>query len=106
MLRRMGGGVARDGVWSSTTWTLGRWVVKARLTISGCAAELTISAMRSSILENLAWKRRCGTLANDARQLSARAELTNLERAHGFETKYPASFGGDAARWVLATTDT
>jgi hypothetical protein len=61
--------------------------------------------MRSSILENLAWKRRCGTLANDARQLSAR-ELTNLEQAHDFETKCPARLGGDAAHWALATTDT
>jgi len=50
MYRRTGGGAARGGAWSSTTSTLGRWAASARSRIFGCAAELTINAMRGSIL--------------------------------------------------------
>ena len=103
MSRRMGGAVARVGVWSSTTRTLGERVARTRLRIFGCDAELTINGTRGSTLANLVWKPQCGALGGGAQRLSVRAKLTNPELyLCWLPTKFEQRFGGDAARLVRA----
>jgi len=53
LLRRMGGGVARGGGWSSITWCLGRSAEAIQFRTFGCVVERITSTMRGSASEPL-----------------------------------------------------